>query len=319
MSQQSLSLGIDLGGTKAEIALVDSEGKIIKDNKIPTRVHEGPEAVAIDLIAASKELMKDSPAKVKAVGAGIAGQISPQGDKVLFAPNLRWDNVPLKHILEKGLDLPCTLLNDVRAATWGEWLHGAGKGCKDFICLFIGTGIGGGIVTNGNLMQGYSNTAGELGHTTLRENGRLCTCGNHGCLEAYAGGWGIAVSLKEAIKNNPEKSKKLLELAEGDINKIKGEHLSTAHKLADPLAMDIHNELVKNLAHGCVSFVNAFNPQKIIFGGSVALAHPSFISEVHREVSRYALKAATAKLECVPATLGVKANVIGAAAAAAAV
>ncbi|MFA6916226.1 MAG: ROK family protein [Parachlamydiales bacterium] len=316
MSHNFLSLGIDLGGTKAEIALVDTKGIVVKDIKIPTRVHEGPEAVAEDIITASKNLIKESPQKVKAVGAGIAGQISSQGDKVLFAPNLNWTDIPLKNILEKGLDLPCVLLNDVRAATWGEWLHGAGKGCKDFICIFIGTGIGGGIVTNGHLMQGYSNTAGELGHTTLREGGRQCTCGNRGCLEAYAGGWGIAVTVQEAVANNPERAKKLLELAEGDIHKIKGEHLTAAHKLADPLAIEIHNDLIKNLAHGCVSFVNAFNPQKIIFGGSVALSHPTFIQEVHQEILRYALKAATAKLESIPAKLGVKANVIGAAAAA---
>lgn len=315
MPQDFFSLGIDLGGTKVEIAIVDSNGTIIKDVKIPTRAQDSYEAVASDIVAASQTLIQDSPLPVATIGAGIAGQIKPDGSEVIFAPNLNWRNVPLKHILENKLNLPATLLNDVRAATWGEWLHGAGKGCNDFICLFVGTGIGGGIVCNGQLMQGHSNTAGELGHTTLREGGRPCTCGNLGCLEAYAGGWGIAVSLKEAVAKFPERAKKLLELAEGDIKKIKGEHLTEAHKQNDPLAMEIHSEFVKNLAHGCVSFVNAFNPQKIIFGGSVALASPTLLPEVYNEITKYALKAATAALECVPAQLGNKANVIGAATA----
>ncbi len=316
MSNDGCALSIDLGGTKVEIAIVDPQGTILTHERLPTHVENGAERVVEDILSGATALMQRSSYKIIAVGAGVAGQISSNGKEVLFAPNLKWRNFPFKEKLEKRLSLPCTILNDVRAATWGEWLHGAGKNCSDFLCLFLGTGIGGGIVAGGHLINGFSNAAGELGHTTLREGGRLCSCGHRGCLEAYAGGWGIAVTLKEAATSSPKKAAALIALAGGDAKALKAEHLSEAVKKNDPFAQEIYSQVIKSLSNGCVTFVNAFNPKLLIFGGGVALGMPMLLEKVQEEVKKSALGATGSPLQVIPATLGNTAVVIGAAAAA---
>ncbi len=316
MSDDRCSIGIDLGGTKVEIAIVNSTGTILYHEKLTTHVEAGPGHVIEEVVqSASNIINKHRDLNIAALGTGVAGQISANGCDVLFAPNLKWRNVPLKSILESQLSLPCKLLNDVRAATWGEWLHGAGKDCQDFICLFLGTGIGGGIVTGGRLLEGYSNTAGELGHTTLREGGRLCSCGHRGCLEAYVGGWGIAATLKEAAASSPHHAKALLRQVDGDASLLRAEHLSKAVKEGDPFSNDVYNQIINSLAHGCVTFVNAINPRKLIFGGGVALGMPDLIERTAVELKRSALGAAAAHIEIIPTKLGSSAAVIGAAAA----
>jgi glucokinase len=132
-------------------------------------------------------------------GSGSAGQIDPEHGMVRFAPNLGWHNVPFQSDLAGALGLPVVVTNDVRAATWGEWLHGAGKGCNDLVCLFIGTGIGGGVVSGGKMLSGCSNTAGEVGHMIINLHGPPCSCGSRGCFEALAGGWAIARQAREAV------------------------------------------------------------------------------------------------------------------------
>lgn len=316
MAQDRCSLGIDLGGTKVEIAIVNEDGVVLYHEKLSTHVEKGADFVIDEIVqSASAIKKKQSQYNIIGVGAGVAGQISAKGDDVLFAPNLKWKNVPLRGLLESKLSLPCKLLNDVRAATWGEWLHGAGKHCDDFICLFLGTGIGGGIVSGGHLLEGYSNTAGELGHTTLREGGRLCSCGHRGCLEAYVGGWGIAVTLKEAAASSPQMAQALLSQVNGDPSELKAEHLSIAVKNGDPFANEVYTQIINSLAHGCVTFVNAINPRKLIFGGGVALGMPDLIPRTAAEVKRCALGAAAAQMEIIPTKLGNSAAVIGAAAA----
>lgn len=316
MSDDVYALGIDLGGTKIEIGVVDSRGKILDYLKFPTEAHRGSDKIIDTILEKASELMNRFPKKITSTGAGIAGQICPKGEHILFAPNLKWVDIPFKKILQSSLGIPCTLVNDVRAATWGEWFHGAGKGCSDFICLFLGTGLGGGIVSGERLINGFSNSAGELGHTTLREGGRQCSCGNRGCLEAYVSGWAIALSLQEAASTFPEKAAHLLSLAERSSSKLKAEHLSAAVVHEDLLALEVYSQVVNSLAHGCVSFVNGFNPQRLIFGGSVVLGFPNLLKEVENEIKRLALKAATAQLEIVQAQLGNDAVVIGAATAA---
>lgn len=315
MTDDTCAIGIDLGGTKVEIAIVDARGNIIDHELLSTHVSSGADVVVEEILAGAKKLQARSEKIIASVGIGVAGQISPKGDEVLFAPNLKWKNIKLKSLMEKHFSLPSIVINDVRAATWGEWLHGSGKDCKNFICLFIGTGIGGGIVSGGHLIEGTSNTAGEIGHTTLREGGRLCTCGNRGCLEAYCGGWGIAATLKEAAAGSSQRASTLLSFTGGDPSILKAEHLSEALKLKDPLAEEVYAQIVHSLAQGCVTFVNALNPQRIILGGGVVNGMPSLLPLITEQIKRSALGAAAEPLEIIPASLGNKAPVIGAAAA----
>ncbi len=196
---EQLNVGVDLGGTKVEAALVDAEGHVVTSRRHPTDSKtKGPQRVIADIVACVGECLGEGVRNAGALGVGVAGQIDAATGTVRFAPNLGWRDVPLRAELERTLRLPVVVVNDVRAATFGEWAHGAGKGVNDLVCLFIGTGIGGGVVSGGQLLEGCCNMAGELGHMTIVAGGRPCHCPNRGCLEAYVGGWSIAERAQDA-------------------------------------------------------------------------------------------------------------------------
>ncbi len=153
----------------------------------------GYSAVLNQIVKGVEQLKGADPGFQCPVSASVSpGRWTRETGAVMFAPNLDWHNVPLRAEVEKACAIPVVVTNDVRAALWGEWLFGAGRGAGDLLCIFIGTGIGGGIVCGGKVLEGCSNTAGEIGHMTVDLNGPLCNCGNRGCMEALAGGWAIA-------------------------------------------------------------------------------------------------------------------------------
>ena len=229
-----LTLGVDLGGTKVETALVDAEGHILASSRYPTESEKGPAGVIADIKASVKVCLSEASGKVVALGIGVAGQVDRMAGAVRFAPNLGGRDVPLGSELEKGLGLPVVVTNDVRAATWGEWCHVAGQGVSDLVCLFVGTGIGAGVISGGKFLEGTSNSAGELGHMTLVAGGRTCRCPNYGCLEAYAGGWAIAERAQEAVLHNPAVGQSLVSLA-GAVESITAATVSQAFRDGDPL------------------------------------------------------------------------------------
>ncbi|MFQ5800995.1 MAG: ROK family protein, partial [Candidatus Hydrothermarchaeales archaeon] len=228
------TIGMDLGGTKVEAALIDTEGQILSEIRYPTNPDKGSDGIIADIIAAVNEFQDQAGEKVLAVGIGAAGQIDIAG-VVRSAPNLPFHNEPLQTKLEKELGLPVVVTNDVRAATYGEWRYGSGKGIDDLVVLFVGTGIGGSVVSGGQLLEGCNNTVGELGHITLVAEGRRCRCPNQGCLEAYAGGWAIAQRAQEAVSANPENGGRLTSLA-GGVENITAAAVSQACHEGDPLA-----------------------------------------------------------------------------------
>ena len=307
-----ITLGIDLGGTKLETALVDGTGHILASRRGPTQPEAGPDEVINNIVACVHQCLKDAGKAVLAVGIGVAGQVDKAGI-VHFAPNLGWHNVPVKAKLEAALDMPVIINNDVRAATYGEWQHGAGQGVDDLVCLFVGTGIGGSIVSGGRLLEGSSNSAGELGHITIVNNGRRCHCPNYGCLEAYAGGWAIAERAQEAVLADPQAGERLITLA-GDIHHISAATVAQAHHEGDPLATRLIQETAQYLAAGVVSIVNAFNPRLIILGGGVIQGMPDYVPAMEHAAREKALPPAVENLRVVMAALGDKAGVIGAAA-----
>ena len=148
------AVGVDLGGTKVEAARVEWGGKIVDSLRMATNVEGGPAAVERDIVEAAKLLMERAGTAPVGIGVGVAGQIEKQTGRVLFAPNLRWRGTPLRADLEEALEIVAVVTNDVRASTWGEWLYGAGKGWDDLICLYVGTGIGGGVVSGGRMAVG---------------------------------------------------------------------------------------------------------------------------------------------------------------------
>lgn len=176
----SVAFGVDIGGTKVEIALVDDQGYILDQLRIPTDVQGGADKIISDISTACLNLATKAQLQPSAVGVGVAGQIDSKTGVVRFGPNLRWRDVPLKENLQKLLHLPVAVTNDVRAAGWGEWLYGAGENSDDIVCLFIGTGVGGAIVSGGHMLKGEIILQANLVILRLRSmdlNVRVATVG----------------------------------------------------------------------------------------------------------------------------------------------
>lgn len=310
-----LAIGVDLGGTKIDIGLVDETGIIHDHMRLETLVGEGPLAIEAQIIEGIRAIQTKISTPLLGIGIGVAGQIDPDTGNVVFAPNLRWLNVPLRANMEKVLELPVRILNDARALTMGEWQYGAGRGYQDILCMFIGTGIGGGVVSKGTLLCGCSNTFGEIGHMTIDFNGPTCTCGKQGCLEAFCGGWGIAARARDALaKGRGELLRsKILELVGQDPKNIYASHVIQASRMGDPLAVELIETMGRALVSGCASLVNILNPCRLIIGGGLVEGMPEIIDMIDKGVRNQALIAATKSLEVVRAKLGKELGVLGSA------
>jgi glucokinase len=306
-----LTIGIDLGGTKVEIALVDGNSRITEENRYLSHAENGSEELITDLIRATESIQDKAGMRVSGIGIGVAGQVDSTG-VVLSAPNLPFKGEPLQERLEKKLHVPVVVTNDVRAATYGEWRFGAGTGVDDLVVIFVGTGIGGGVVSGGRLLEGCGNTAGELGHLTLVANGRKCRCPNWGCIEAYAGGWAISERAQEAVLADPKEGMILTSLA-GSVEDISAATVSKANKQSDLLAAKLVDETAQYLASGVVGIVNALNPCMLVLGGGVIEGLSDLIPIIDEVVNKRALKPNRKNLRIVKAGLGGKAGVIGAA------
>jgi glucokinase len=307
-----LTLGVDLGGTKVNVTLVDAKGHLLHAHHSLIHDSKEPNRVIADLFAGVDDCLNQTGLEAEALGVGVAAQVDWNGI-VHASPNLGWKNFPLKKELENQFSLPVLVTNDVRAATWGEWQYGAGKGVNDLVVLFVGTGIGGGVISSGEVLSGCSNSGGELGHITLVYDGRQCRCPNRGCLEAYAGGWAIAERAQKAVRAAPEAGFLLVSLA-GSVEQVTAATVGRAFHEGDFLASNLVEETGRFLAAGVVSIVNAFNPCVLILGGGVVEGIPELIQIVKEAVPTSALDAAVEKLKIVKAVLGANAGSIGAAA-----
>jgi len=308
----SATLGIDLGGTKVEAALVTETGRVLQSHRHPTNAERGADRVIGDIVDCVIECLSGASSRAVSAGIGVAGQVDSDAGLVRTAPNLGWTNVPLQERLETALDLPITIANDVRAITWGVWQHGAGQGADDLVVIFVGTGIGGGVVSGGQVLDGHRGVAGELGHRPIVPHGRSCHCPNEGCWEAYAGGWAIAERARNAVRSNPDAGTALLARA-GSIENITGRTVHAAYNDGDPLATDLVDATGEYLGIGMTGVVNAFNPERIVLGGGVIEGHSDYLNTVQDIVDERALDVATDGLTIVSSDLGGSAGVVGAA------
>ncbi|MGI8499499.1 MAG: ROK family protein [Gemmatimonadaceae bacterium] len=306
------TLGIDVGGTKIEIALVDGAGTLLRRYRLSTEAGHGPQRVIAAIAGAVRARFPDIPGTMGAVGVAVAGQVDSDG-VVLGAPNLGWTDVPLRAELALALGLPVVVLNDVRAAGWAEWTNGAGQGADDVVVLYIGTGVGGSVVSGGRMLTGASNSAGELGHMTLVAGGRQCHCRNRGCLEAYVGGWAIGERAREAARADPVAGSCLLHLTAGSVEMITGAQVGQAFRAADPLGIRLVEETAAYLGAAAVGLVNAFNPALLVLGGGVIDGLPELVPMAEREMRDRALPAAVNSLTVLPAALANEAPALGAA------
>ena len=310
-------IAVDMGGTKILAAVVNAEGDILGTAKIPTKADKGT-AVVIDRIASCIQKAVDKSrvarASIQAVGIGAPGPLDPGTGIVLFAPNLGWTDVPLKTELENRVGLPTFVDNDVNVGTLGEHAFGAGKGMSTLVGIFVGTGIGGGIIMDGELFHGASQTAGEIGHIIVKAGGPRCGCGTRGCLEALASRTAITRQLQKAIVKKGKKSI-LPELTGGDLKLIRSGALAKALRSNDKLTMKVFKKATKYLGVGIASIVNFLNPEMIVLGGGVVEAlDDSFLDDIAAVVADYSLPNTLSGVRIVKAQLGDDAGILGAAA-----
>jgi glucokinase len=306
-----IALGVDVGGTKTEILLAGRGGRVLAETRIRTEAEAGAEAMLRHAAAAAREAFGAAMDEAAAVGVSVAGQVGRRG-VLLGAPNLGWTGVDVRRFAIAAFDLPTVVVNDVRAATWAEWRLGAGRGVRDLVVLFVGTGVGGGAVIGGRLLEGADGIAGELGHLTVVADGRRCHCGNLGCLEAYCGGWALEERACQAALADPAAGATLVRLA-GSAEAITGEVVAAARKAGDTLATRLVEETGDVLGAALVGLVNALNPRRVILGGGVMDGFPDLLDRAVAAVHERALPAARQRVEIVRAGLADDAPALGAA------
>lgn len=308
-------IGIDVGGTNVKIALVDDNGKIIYSNSVPTYAKMGYEYTVNNIKQAIRDLMKETnttTSDIEGIGFDFPGQVDCKTGVVKLAPNIPgWVNVPIAQMIEDEFHIPTRIDNDVRCAALGELKFGAGKGCENFICITVGTGIGSGIVINGKVVRGATNAAGELGHIKLQMNGGpICGCGDTGCLEAFASGPAIVAMAQEYIKGG--KSTKFREMAAAEGGEITPYMVAKAAEEGDPVAKRIFEIVGEYIGIGLTSVINLLNPEKVIIGGGVAESGELLLAPIRKTIKERAMVVAGNAVEIVPAQLGNSAGVIGA-------
>lgn len=310
-------IGIDLGGTNLRAAIADADtGQIFHQRKCPTLAAEGQDAVIqriIELINELKEVSGIDAQSIKGIGIGVPGTPDIDTNVIEFLPNLpgKWLNVPLGAILEQQVKLPVALINDVRAITLGEWMFGAGRGSDTIACLAIGTGIGGGVVVNGQFHLGIGGTAGEFGHHVVEVDGLPCGCGGKGCLELYASGPAIAaMGVKEVMHGH---TTRIGELVNHDLNRIDAGVIVQAAKEGDPVAMGILQRAGTYLGIAVGNILGIISPQKVIFGGGVSVAGDLLLRPIVQTVNERVHVVPLQKVQFVLAELGINGGLIGAA------
>lgn len=307
------SIGIDLGGTKILIGLVEKEsGKVVSHIKKKTKKEKGPENIVRKMVEGVEELLEESGksfTEISSIGIGSAGQIDRKNGIIIGAPNLDCYNLNLKEILQDKFNIPVFVGNDVEVATIGEQKFGAGKGCADFVCVFVGTGIGSAIVKNGHIIYGATGTAGELGHIIVDLNGRPCACGAHGCLEAYASRSAIETRIEGALKKG-RKSCISEYLEEGKA--ITSSMIRKSIEREDELVTQCVSEASEYLSGGLASVINLINPELIILGGGLIEAVDYFYKQTIKKAKSKSLPVPAEKIRFSKTILGDYSGVIGA-------
>jgi glucokinase len=306
-----LTIGVDVGGTKIAAAVVDEHGTIV-------------DKVRVDSPATKTEAMEDAIAKavrdlcrqhdVEAVGVGVAGFIDVARSTVLFAPNVAWREEPLKAELEARVDLPVVVENDANAAAWGEFQFGAGHDVDDLLLVTVGTGVGGGLVLDGELYRGAFGIAAEIGHMRVMPGGRLCGCGNRGCWEQYASGTAMMREVHEVARAGSPMTAGMLERAGGVVDDITGQMVTQAAREGDAFAQEMVDQVGRWLGEGIATLAAILDPASVALAGGVAEAGELLLRPVE-DAFRGSLtgRGHRPQLDVRKAQLGDQAGMIGAA------
>ncbi len=311
------TIGIDLGGTNIAAGLVDESYNIIRKTSVPTNAKRPADEIVKDMAAVCHRLCKEEGidvADIKNVGIASPGTIDRNAGMVKYTNNLPFKGFPIAAKLKEYFPVKSvSVANDADAAAYGEMVAGAGKGHKDFIMITLGTGVGGGIIINGQLYNGFNSAGGELGHTVIAYGGAQCSCGRRGCWEAYSSATALIRMTKE--KMDECKDSKMWEYVGGDISKVNGRTAFDCMRAGDEAAKQVVDTYISYLATGTANMINIFQPSVLAFGGGVANEKDNLIKPLQALVqgSTYGTDPASmTQIRC--ATLGNDAGIIGAAA-----
>lgn len=311
---KKFSIGIDLGGTKILIALVNKEtGDVIHYVKKKTKKDKGPQNIIRKMVSGIEELLEESKFHIEdidSIGVGAAGQVDRENGIIIGAPNLDCYDLNIREHLTSHFNLPVYLGNDVEIAAMGEMKFGAAKGCDDFVCVFVGTGVGSSIVKDGKIIHGATGTAGEIGHMIVDLNGRQCACGAHGCLEAYASRSAIEKRIEGALRKGRHSA--ILDYIETG-KSISSSMIQKSIEREDELVIQCVNEAAEYLSGGLASIINFINPKLIILGGGLIEAVDYFYKTTIKKARAKCLPVPATKIEFKKAQLGDYSGVIGAA------
>jgi glucokinase len=265
----TLACGIDVGGTKIAGGVIDEHGTIVEELRVES---PATDAEAIEEAIAGLVIQLRSRHQIETVGVGAAGYVDKARAVVLFAPNVAWRNEDLKSELEKRIDLPVVIENDANAAAWGEFVYGAGHDAEDLLLVTVGTGVGGGLVLDGEVYRGANGVGAEIGHMRVVPNGILCGCGKHGCFEQYASGSALVREARALAMSGALIAKGMLDRAGGKLGNITGPLITEAARDGDQGAIHQLAELGRWLGEGIASLTEILDPEVVVVGGGVSEA-----------------------------------------------
>jgi glucokinase len=307
-------LGIDLGGTNIKSGVVDDAGRPISSVSLPTEAGRGPDVGINNLAEAGRRAVAESGldwSQIAAVGLGSPGTMDIRAGLLLDPPNLPgWDNLPIRDRLAGLLGKPTVLQNDANAAAYGEFWVGAGKGLASLVLFTLGTGVGGGIIDHGRIIEGRHSHGAECGHIIIQmDGGRLCSCGATGHLEAYASATALVKRAMEALEAEPTSSlgKRL------DADDLTARAIDEEATAGDPLARRLMRETARYLAVGAVCLMHTIDPDIVLFSGGMIAAGPAFLDQIRSDIRAMAFPVPASRTRVEYAQLGGDAGFIGAA------
>jgi glucokinase-like ROK family protein len=305
-------VGVDFGATHLSVLIADLSTRILEETEIQLDIQQGPKSSLAQADRLVREMLAQTGLGLKdvlAFGVGFPGPIVSEEGMVLAPPIMPgWDRYPIRKTLEEWWGSPVSLNNDAELGVLGEWAAGAGRGERNLAYIKVGTGIGCGLLLDGQIYRGITGSAGEIGHLTLDENGPLCNCGNKGCLEALAGGWAIARQAREAVQKGQKTLLASIQPAEG----ITAREVAAAARKGDLLSQQILGQAGGHIGIALAGLVNLFNPGMIIIGGGVAQTGDILLEPIRQAVQRRSLPAATRVVRITTAMLGRRSSSLGA-------
>jgi len=309
--KRGLVAAVDMGATHVNIALADFAAKIIDETSFSLNIKQDPKVCLAEVSRVLHELLKRcgiNISQLMAVGIGVPGPVSTDAGMVVSPPIMPgWDGFPIRDTLEKEWGCPVSLNNDAELGALGEWAYGAGRGEKNLAFIKVGSGIGAGLIINQQIYGGTTGSAGEIGHLTIDENGPLCSCGNRGCMEAFAGGHAIAVQARKLV----ESGKRTL-LSSIPLEDLTAQEVAKAARNGDLPSQEIIMRAGTFIGIAIAGLVNLFNPGAVIIGGGVAQAGDLLTTPIRQAVRERSLRASEQGVHITTAMLGQRSSLIGA-------